>query len=57
MQIYGILKNGTDELICKAEIKMQTQRTDLWTQGWERRRVGQIEREVLTYIHYHVKNR
>ena len=57
MQIYGIQKNDTDEFICKAEIKMQTQRTDLWTQGWETRRVGQIERKVLTYIHYHVKNR
>ena len=31
MQIYGVLKNGTDELICKAAVEMQTYRTDLWT--------------------------
>ena len=24
MQIYGVLKNGTDELICKAAVEMQT---------------------------------
>ena len=28
--ISGILKNDTDELICKAEIDLQTQKTNLW---------------------------
>ena len=28
--ICGIQKNGTDELICKAEIKTQMQRTNVW---------------------------
>ena len=27
--IYGIQKNGTDELICRAGLEMQTERTDL----------------------------
>ena len=28
--ICGIQKNGTDELISKAEIETQTQRTNVW---------------------------
>ena len=28
--ICGIQKNGTDDLICKAEIETQMQRTNLW---------------------------
>ena len=28
--ICGIEKNDTDELICKAEIEAQTQKTNLW---------------------------
>ena len=39
MHIYGIQKDGTDELTCRAAVEMQTQRTGLWTQwgrrGWE----------------------
>ena len=31
--ICGIQKNGTDELVCKAEIETQMQRTNIWTQG------------------------
>ena len=31
--IYGIQKYGRDETICKVEIKIQTQRTDLWAAG------------------------
>ena len=31
--IYGIQKDGTNELICKAAMETQTQRTDLWTQA------------------------
>ena len=30
---YGIQKDGTDEPICRAVMEMQTQTTDLWTQG------------------------
>ena len=29
--ICGIQKNGTDELVCKAEIETQMQRTNVWT--------------------------
>ena len=39
MHIYGVQKNGTDEPICRAEIKMQTYRTDLWIE-WGKERVG-----------------
>ena len=31
--IYGIQKNVTDELICKANIEIQAQRMDVWIQG------------------------
>ena len=31
--VYGIQKNGTDEPICRAATEMQTETTDLWTQG------------------------
>ena len=30
MHIYGIQKNGIDDLICKAEIETQIQRTNIW---------------------------
>ena len=30
MHICGLQKNGTNKLICKAEIELQTQRTNLW---------------------------
>ena len=30
--IYGILKNGTDEPVCRAGIEVLTDRMDLWTQ-------------------------
>ena len=29
-------KNGTNELIYKAEIKSQIKKTNLWLPGWER---------------------
>ena len=40
MHICGIEKNGTDELICKAEIETQMYRTHIWTPrgetgGWD----------------------
>ena len=31
--IYGIQKNGTEELIYRAAMEKQTQRIDLWTWG------------------------
>ena len=31
MHTYGIQKDGTDEPIFRAEMEMQTQRTDEWT--------------------------
>ena len=31
MHVCGIQKNGTDELVCKAEIETQMQRTNVWT--------------------------
>ena len=31
MHICALQKNGTDELICKAEIATQMQRTNVWT--------------------------
>ena len=51
--IYEIQKNGTDELICRAGIEMQTQRADLWTQQGKER-LEKIERVDLKYIRYQV---
>ena len=31
--IYGIQKDGTDEIICRAAMEKQIQSTDLWTRG------------------------
>ena len=33
IHIYGIQKNGTEELISRAAMEKQTQRTDIWTWG------------------------
>ena len=39
MYICGIQKNGIDDLICKAEIETQMQRTNVWIPrgkwGWD----------------------
>ena len=51
MHEYGIQKDVTDEPICKAEMEMQTQRTDyrlVDTVGEER--VGPIERIAWRHI-------
>ena len=48
--IYGIWKNSTDEPICRAEIEMQTYRSDLCVQ-WGDGKVGRAERVALTSIH------
>ena len=37
--IYGILKDGYDNPICKTEKETQMYRTDFWT-PWEKARVG-----------------
>ena len=50
----GIQKNGTDEPIYK-DMEMQMQRMGLQTQ-WGKERVGQTEREALTYVHSQVQN-
>ena len=53
MHIYGLEKNGTDELICRAGIEMERYRTDLWMQ-WGKGRVGGIDRAALKHLHYHM---
>ena len=53
MHIYGIQKNGTDEPICRAGLETQTWRRGLWIQ-WGKERVGQIDRESLKHIPYHM---
>ena len=51
LHIYGIQKDGTDEIICKAAMEKQTQRTDLWTQMVGRRKGGMHrESNMETYI-------
>ena len=38
MHMYGIQKDGSDEMIFRAAMEKHTQRTDLWTWGeWRRR--------------------
>ena len=46
MHIYGILKDGNDNPICKTEKETQMYRTDFWTL-WEKARVGCSERTAL----------
>ena len=53
MNTYGPLKNGTDEPICRAGIKMQTQKKDLSQQG--KKRVGRIESVILKHMLQYVK--
>ena len=31
MYVCGTLKNGTDELVCRAEVETQMLRTNIWT--------------------------
>ena len=47
-----MLKNCTDEPICRAAMEMRTYRTDLWTQWKER--VGGSERLALKHVNYHM---
>ena len=51
--IYGIQKDGTAELICRAAMETQTQRTDVWTQRGQES-VGRMERVAWKRVYYHV---
>ena len=51
MHIYGILKDGNDNPICKTEKETQMYRTDFWTL-WEKARVGCSERIALKQVYY-----
>ena len=53
MHVYGIQKDDTDEPISRVAMKMQTQKTDLWTQRGKDM-VGQMERVVWKHIYYHM---
>ena len=50
MHIYGILKNGTDEPICKEGMQTQTYRKELWAQ-FGKERVGRTEKVESIYIY------
>ena len=54
--IYGILKDGNDNPICKAEKETQMYRTDFWTL-WEKARVGYSVRIALKQVYYQGWNR
>ena len=49
--ISGVSKNSTDELICKAEIEKQMQKTNAWMSRGEEGG-GDLGDLGLTYIHY-----
>ena len=49
--IYGILKDGNDNPICKTEKKIQMYRTDFGAL-WEMARVGCSERIALKQVYY-----
>ena len=50
MNIHGIQKDGTNEIIYKTAMETQTQRTDLWTQrDWGGRRGWGVESNMETY--------
>ena len=54
--IYGILKDGNDNPICKTEKETQMYRTDFETL-WEKARVGCFERIALKQVYYQGWNR
>ena len=49
--IYGILKDGNNNPICKTEKETQMYRTDFGTL-WEKARVGCSERTALKQVYY-----
>ena len=54
--MYGILKDGNDNPICKTEKETQMYRTDFWTL-WEKARVGWSDRTASKHVYYQVWNR
>ena len=50
--IYGILKSGIDEPICREGMETQTDNRLVYTREWER--VGQAERAALKHAHHHM---
>ena len=44
--IYGIQKDGTDEFTFREAMEKQTQRTDPWTWGQERKEKGRWMQRV-----------
>ena len=50
VHIYGILKDGNDNPICKTEKETQMYRTDFWTMC-EKARVGCLER-TSKHVYY-----
>ena len=51
MHIYGILKDGNNNPICKTEKETQMYRTDFGTL-WEKARVGCSKRIALKQVYY-----
>ena len=51
MHIYGILKDGKDNPICKTEKETQMYRTDFGSL-WEKARVRCSERTALKQVYY-----
>ena len=51
MHIYGILKDGNNNPICKTEKETQMYRTDFCTL-WEKVRMGYSERIALKQVYY-----
>ena len=51
MHIYGILKDGNNNPICKTEKETQMYRTDFWTL-WETARVGCFKRIASKHVYY-----
>ena len=51
-----IWKDNTEEPICRAEMEMQTQRTDLWTWGWGEGEGGMNGDSAWKHIYFHTKN-
>ena len=49
--IYGILKDGNNNPVCKTEKETQIYRTDFWTL-WEKARVGCSERTALKQVYH-----
>ena len=56
MHIYGILKDGNDNPICRTEKETHMCRTDFGTL-WEKARVGCSEKIALKQVYYQGWNR